>query len=208
MRHFRLGEQPGSAPRRRFKLPEVQRAPPIREPKFEALPGQDYRHALLHPAPPAPPAPVKAAEAKVQTPARQRASTQTALIRTGAGATVYAPIGPRKGRRVLSFTAATDRSVEALMGSMRLECGPDNIGLERLRLGVLSLAVDHDATQLLGRITSATISGGRLDMQAEISESAYARRILQEVDDMTRTGFSPGFQVQGAEPISESRPRL
>ena len=68
MRKFRLGE-PAPPAQRRFRLPEVQRAAPIREPKSGALPGQDYRHALLHPEPPAPPARQRV-QAKVQTPAR------------------------------------------------------------------------------------------------------------------------------------------
>ena len=189
MRKFRLGAPPAS-PARRFSLPTEPVRAEVYEPKFEALTGPGYRDALVLPKPASPPAPPPVARAQVS--------------RRATGFTVRAPAGPRKGRRVLPFTAATDRSVAALMGTLRLECGPNNIDLERLRLGLLSLAVDHVSSLLIGRITSATMGGGRLDMEAEISDSSYARRILGEIDDGLRIGFSPGFQILQAEPLSES----
>ena len=197
MRHFKLGGEPVQAPPRRlFRLNEPAPSQYVPERPIE----QPYIPRVWGVPGPAPaPATVKA-----QVPARPARRRTQARPARSASLTVSAPLPARKGRRVLSFTAATDRSVEAMMGSLRLECGPENIDLERLTLGVLSLAVDHVSSLLIGRILSATIGGGRLDMEAEISDSSYARRILAEIDDGLRIGFSPGFQITEAEPLSES----
>ena len=192
MRTFRLGEQPGNAPaRRRFRLAAPA---PVEAPRAPA-PAIDLPYI--------PRAWGVGFETSAPAPAAPTVKAQT----TQAGAyIVRAPVPARKGRRVLTFTAATSRDVPAFMGTMRLLCTPEAVDLERLRLGVLSLCVDHVSSLIIGRVTSATIGGGRLDMRAEISESAYARRIVAEIDDLTRPGFSPGFLVNSTEPLPESDP--
>ena len=137
---------------------------------------------------------------------RRKHDVQRRPARRGSSVTVLAPVPPRKGRRVLSFTAASDRDVPAFLGTTRLACTPESVDLERLRNGILSLCVDHIQSLLIGRITSATIGGGVLDMQAEVSDTPYARRIMEEFDDMTRAGFSPAFLINNSEMLPESDP--
>ena len=138
-----------------------------------------------------------------QTP--KRTSRRPVQAQTGARGlfTVHAPVGPRKGRRVLEFTAATESPMAAFMGTIQLRINPDAVNLGRLESGLLSLAIDHDVTRLMGRITEATIGSGRLDMLAEISSTATATEAMAEVDDLTRAGFSPGFLIHETETLSE-----
>ena len=91
----------------------------------------------------------------------------------------------------------------AFMGTIQLRINPDAVNLGRLESGLLSLAIDHDVTRLMGRITEATIGSGRLDMLAEISSTATATEAMAEVDDLTRAGFSPGFLIHETETLSE-----
>ena len=117
--------------------------------------------------------------------------------------TVSAPVGPRKGRRVLEFTAATESPMAAFMGTLALRINPDAVNLGRLESGLLSLAIDHDVTRLMGRVTEGTIGSGRLDMLAEISSTATATEAMAEVDDLTRAGFSPGFLIHEVRILDE-----
>ena len=70
----------------------------------------------------------------------------------------------------------------------------------------MALAVDHRAENLLGRIVEARISNGRITMSAEIGRSEYSKRILAEIDDGLRVGFSPGFLVLDAQPLAKNDP--
>ena len=189
-RRFRVS---GSAPSqaRRFRLPEAQPAAPAYEPKFEALTAPGYRDALVNPKPASPPAPA---------PAR-------AQVRRAGVYTVKAPVGPRKGRRVLEFVCATNRDMPAMFGgSIRLRCDRNAADLSRLEAGLVALAVDHNAENLMGRVIEARISDGRITMSAEIGRSDYAARILADIDDGLRVGFSPGFLILEAEPLRNTDP--
>ena len=120
--------------------------------------------------------------------------------------TVSAPIGPRKGRKVLEFTAASEYQMAGFMGTIQLRINRDSVDLSRLELGIMSLALDHDSGKLMGRITAATIHPGRLDMEAEISNTPTATNAMAEVDDLMRAGFSPGFLIHETETLSEGDP--
>ena len=140
---------------------------------------------------------------EAQAPPKRRGQAQMG----GRGAhTVSAPVGPRKGRTILDFTAASDASMPGFLGTIALKIDPDAVDLERLELGLLSLATDHDVTRLLGRITEATIHGGLLDMRAEVSNTPQAKSTMSEIDDLTRLGFSPGFLVIETEVIDADSP--
>ena len=117
--------------------------------------------------------------------------------------TVSAPVGPRKGRTVLEFTAASEYQMAGFMGTIQLRINPDSVDLSRLAQGIMSLAVDHDTSRLMGRVTEGTIHSGRLDMRAEVSNTATATEAMIEIDDLTRAGFSPGFLVHETETLSE-----
>ena len=141
---------------------------------------------------------------KAQTPKRTAKRTvQAAQTGSRALLTARSPIAPRKGRRILEFTAASEYQMPAFLGTLALRIDRDSVDLRRLELGIMSLAVDHDASKLLGRITEAKVYDGRLDMEAEISSTATATEAMREIDDLTRAGFSPGFLIHETETLSE-----
>ena len=93
--------------------------------------------------------------------------------------------------------------MQAFMGTLALRIDRDSVDLGRLELGIMSLAIDHDTTQLMGRVVEGTIYAGRLDMLAEVGDTATAISAMSEVDDLTRAGFSPGFLIHETETLSE-----
>ena len=99
---------------------------------------------------------------------RRLAAAQKAAKRTprrvlkaqmGAGGllTVKAPVGPRKGRTVLDFVAASEYQMAGFMGTIQLRIDRDSVDLSRLENGLLSLAIDHDVSRLMGRVVEATV---------------------------------------------------
>ena len=86
-----------------------------------------------------------------------------------------------------------------MFGSIRLLCAAENVTMNRLELGVLSFAVDHDTSRLAGRVTSLAIAGKVVYGSAEVSDSAYAQRILAEIKEGVRIGISPGFIIHEIE---------
>ena len=141
----------------------------------------------------------------VQAQAPRRTPEQRVHAQTGARGLfkVSAPVQPRKGRTVLDFVAATDAEMDSFLGTIRLDISPEAVDLSRLESGVMALAVDHDVTRLMGRITEATIHPGRLDMEAEISTTPTATSAMAEIDDLTRAGFSPGFLIHKVRILDE-----
>ena len=191
MPRFRIDAKP--VPVRRFRLPEGERstapAPlpedkPVKAPVWGAgTPRETYRRPVQP----------------------KRTSKRPVQAQTGARGlfTVSAPVGPRKGRTILDFVAADETPMQAFMGTLALRITPDSVDLGRLELGIMSLAIDHDTSRLMGRVTEGTIHSGRLDMRAEVSNTATATEAMAEVDDLTRQGFSPGFLIHETETLSE-----
>ena len=92
------------------------------------------------------------------------------------------------------------------MGSIKLSCTPESVQLDRLSRGLLALAIDHDVTRLMGRIVSATVGGGRVEMIAEVGDTPTALRALDESDQGMRRGFSPGFLINSTAPLPKEDP--
>ena len=194
---FRIGASP--VPPRRFRLPEGERstAPALPE-LYTPVTPHVWGAGVARQTP--------KRTIKAQTPKRTSERPVEAQMAAGGLYTARAPIAPRKGRRVLEFTAASEYQMQAFMGTLALRITPDSVDLGRLGLGLLSLAVDHDAAKLMGRITEATIHPGRLDMRAEVSTTPTATNAMAEIDDLTRRGFSPGFIIHETETLSEGDP--
>ena len=53
----------------------------------------------------------------------------------------------------------------------------------------------------MGRVTAGTVYDGRLDMEAEVSDTLTATNTMAEIDDLLRQGFSPGFLIHETEVI-------
>ena len=186
---FRIGASP--VPPRRFRLPEGERSTaPARLPALgKPVKAPDWGPGVATAA--------EGRRAAAQTKRRGQAQMAGGLL------TVKAPVGPRKGRKVLEFTAASDSPMVAFMGTIQLRINRDSVDLGRLGLGLLSLAIDHDTSRLMGRVVEGTIYAGRLDMLAEVSTTPTATNTMAEIDDLTRAGFSPGFLIHEAETLSE-----
>ena len=101
---------------------------------------------------------------------------------------------------------ATERALPSFMGNMTLRCGPENIDLERVRSGLCSFAVDHDVSQLIGRITEAQVSRGEFTAVAELVDVPRAHDVLAEIRAGMRWGVSPGFLIEETEPSKGARP--
>ena len=106
---------------------------------------------------------------------------------------------------MLDFTCATDAAMPSMMGTISLEISRESMDWTRLENGLLALAADHDPeSKLMGRVTSATVRPGRLDMTAEVSTTPIAKALYSEIIDLTRTGFSPGFLLNRIEMLDDS----
>lgn len=116
------------------------------------------------------------------------------------------PLPPRAGRDVIDFVCATEALLPSAMGTVQLSINRASVNLERLDSGLLALASDHDTTRLMGRITSATIRPGRLDMTAEIGRTPIAKELFSELRDGYRVGFSPGFLLDSVEFLDSDDP--
>ena len=191
---FAIDAEP--VPARRFRLPvdEHATAPPAPLPEDKPVT-----------------APVWGAGAARQTrkrPVEAQTPRRPVEAQMGAGGllTVKAPVGARKGRKVLEFTAATDSPMVAFMGTIQLRINRDSVDLSRLESGVMALAVDHDVTRLMGRVVEATVHAGRLDMRAEVGGTPTATNAMSEIDDLVRAGFSPGFLIHETEVIDPDHP--
>ena len=194
---FRIGASP--VPPRRFRLPlDEHSTAPAPLPEL-------YTHVKAPVWGPGKPAETYKRKVKAQVPKRRLKEPVEAQMGAGALFTAKAPIAPRKGRRILEFVAASDRPMVAFLGTIQLRIDRESVDLSRLELGLLSLAVDHNVSELMGRITEATVYPGRLDMEAEISNTATATEAMAEIDDLTRGGggFSPGFLIHEVRILDE-----
>ena len=193
MPRFRIDAAP--IPARRFVLPAHERA------TAPALPVEDQ--------------PVRAhvwgpgvARQTHKRPVEAQIPKRRVEAQTGARGlfTVSAPVGPRKGRTVLDFTAADETPMVAFLGTLALRINRDAVDLSRLENGLLSLSIDHDTSRLMGRVFEATIGSGRLAMLAEVGDTPTAISAMTEIDDLMRAGFSPGFIIHETEVIDPDHP--
>ena len=186
-------------PPRRFRLPVDERA------TAPALP-ELYTHVRPHTWGAGTPGETHKRPVGAQTPKRTSRRPVEAQMGAGGLYTARAPIGPRKGRTVLDFVAADETPMQSFMGTLALRINPDAVDLSRLESGLLSLAIDHDAGKLMGRVFEATIGSGQLAMLAEVSDTPTATNTMAEIADLTRQGFSPGFIIHATEVIDPDHP--
>ena len=198
MPRFTLDSAP--IPTRRFKLPEGERSTaPAPLPEL----GKPFK---LHEWGPGLATETRKRPVAAHTPKRTPSRPAEAQMGAGGLVTVSAPVGPRKGRTVLDFVAATDAEMDGFMGTIRLQIDADSVDLGRLSGGVMALCVDHNTSALMGRVTEATVYPGRLDMVAEVGDTPTATEAMAEIDDLMRAGFSPGFLIHETEVIDADHP--
>ena len=99
------------------------------------------------------------------------------------------------GRPEIDLVVATERWLPGLLGQIRLRVNRDAVDLERLRVGLLNLAVDHDAADLVGIVEDVQIRDRVMSASARLIDSPRAREIYNELRQGVRRGASPGFLV-------------
>ena len=145
------------------------------------------------------------AESRERRPYRNT-STSSVRVRAARGYIVRAPSAKGRALAEIDLIAADERMLAGLFGDVRLVVTPEAVDLERLRLGLLNLAVDHDTTRLAGYIESVRISNRTMYATAQIANTDEGRRILKDLDAGMRRGFSPGFLFSETRPIPASDP--
>ena len=190
MRHFRLGEQPGSAPRRRFRLatppaPVAHTPPPTDKPYIPRVWGSGVTE----------PAPAPVVKAKVQTPARKRAQVSTTHV-------VKAPAPARRDRRQVVALLASDAWMPGSMGPLRLRIDRAAVDLTRVERGNMPACLDHSTERPFGRVVEARIGGGMLAVAVEVSNGALGDEAFESITEGTRGGWSPGYYVTEARMLS------
>ena len=103
----------------------------------------------------------------------------------------------------VTLRAATTEWLPTFVGEIRLECGPANVDLRRLRAGQLRLCVDHDITAPIGHVVRLTPTGEAVTGQAELVEVENTRAALADVNSGLKAGLSFGFVILAARLLKE-----
>ena len=110
--------------------------------------------------------------------------------------------GKGGGAKVLatySLKVATEAALPSFLGSISLRCQPGAVDLARVVAGLCGFAIDHDASAMVGRITSASLSNGELRAVAQVVDLPRSHTYLRELRAGLRSGISPGFLIHTVE---------
>ena len=105
--------------------------------------------------------------------------------------------------QVLVLRAATTEWLPTFMGEIRLECGPANVDLKRLRASQLKLAIDHNIERPIGHVVRLTPTGEAVTGQAELVETESTRSAIEDVNSGLKAGLSFGFVILAARLLKE-----
>ncbi len=106
--------------------------------------------------------------------------------------------------RTVNLSFSSDMPVERWFGMEVLDHSPKSVDLERLNGGGAPLLMDHDTSDQIGRVESASVDGKRGTAVVRFSKSAHAQNIFNDVIDGIRTGISVGYRINEME-LDESR---
>ena len=105
--------------------------------------------------------------------------------------------------RTVSLSFSSDAPVERWFGMEVLDHSPKSVDLGRLNDGA-PLLMDHDTSDQIGRVESATVDGKRGQAIVRFSKSARAQEIFTDVMDGIRQNISVGYRINEME-LDESR---
>jgi HK97 family phage major capsid protein len=100
----------------------------------------------------------------------------------------------------LSFSSE-DTVVERWWGGERLSHDKGAIRTERMDSGAAPLLLNHDPSMQIGRVLPKTtkIKNGRAYCQVQMSRSALAQEIRQDIEDGIRSSVSVGYMIRALE---------
>jgi HK97 family phage major capsid protein/HK97 family phage prohead protease len=105
--------------------------------------------------------------------------------------------------RTVNLSFSSDMPVERWFGMEVLDHSPKSVNLERLNGGA-PLLMDHDLSDQIGRVESASVDGKRGTAVVRFSKSAHAQEIFTDVMDGIRQNISVGYRINEME-LDESR---
>ena len=105
--------------------------------------------------------------------------------------------------RTVGLSFSSDAPVERWFGMEVLDHSPKSVDLGRLNDGA-PLLMDHDTSDQIGRVESATVDGKRGQAIVRFSKSARAQEIFTDVMDGIRQNISVGYRINEME-LDESR---
>jgi len=105
--------------------------------------------------------------------------------------------------RTVGLSFSSDAPVERFFGMEVLDHSPKSVDLGRLNDGA-PLLMDHDTSDQIGRVESATVDGKRGLAVVRFSKSPRAQEIFTDVMDGIRQNISVGYRINKME-IDESR---
>lgn len=101
-------------------------------------------------------------------------------------------------KRTVQLSFSSDVPVERWFGMEVLDHSPESVNLERLNGGA-PLLMDHDASDQIGRVESATVDGNRGTAIVRFSKSARGSEIYMDVKDGIRQNVSVGYRINEME---------
>jgi len=105
--------------------------------------------------------------------------------------------------RTVGLSFSSDAPVERWFEMEVLDHSPKSVDLGRLNDGA-PLLMDHDTSDQIGRVESATVDGKRGQAIVRFSKSARAQEIFTDVMDGIRQNISVGYRINEME-LDESR---
>ena len=105
--------------------------------------------------------------------------------------------------RTVNLSFSSDMPIERWFGMEVLDHSPKSVNLERLNGGA-PLLMDHDTSDQIGRVESASVDGKRGTAVVRFSKSARAHEIFTDVMDGIRQNVSVGYRINEME-LDESR---
>lgn len=106
--------------------------------------------------------------------------------------------------RTVNLSFSSDMPVERWFGMEVLDHSPKSVNLERLNGGGAPLLMDHDTSDQIGRVESASVDGKRGTAVVRFSKSERAQEIFTDVMDGIRQNISIGYRINEME-LDESR---
>lgn len=106
--------------------------------------------------------------------------------------------------RTVNLSFSSDMPVERWFGMEVLSHSPKSVNLERLNGGGAPLLMDHDTSDQIGRVESASVDGKRGTAVVRFSKSERAQEIFTDVMDGIRQNISVGYRINEME-LDESR---
>ena len=96
--------------------------------------------------------------------------------------------------RTVSLSFSSDAPVERWFGMEVLDHSPKSVDLGRLNDGA-PLLMDHNTSDQIGRVESASVDGERGTAVVRFSKSARAQEIFTDVMDGIRQNISVGYRI-------------